>query len=1451
MKKAKHLLVISSLVLMFAAVFTVCISAANAGSGYCMNTSGAETNIKWQMTSDGILSFEIDASATDKVATTEIYNKDPVTGTATAWNAACPTYADAVKIIFGDGITAINGFACLQSLTSVIIPESLTVINGPGFECASILQSITLSGNTEVVGTADLSKITKLGAYSFDNCKKISNVILSPDYAGVLDTEVFKMMPITELEIPEGVTLLKNKSLRGTQNLKTVTVLGMDTEFESLDVFMDNSSYPTIIAHVGSEAEAFANENGLTFVDIDNIHTVVASGSDKDTYHAIDWTLTSDGTLTITSQEGHTGWNEVPHRKNANSSVYYPFADQVKKIVIGEGLSKVGSSTFSDFENLEEVEWSSITHISKNAFNNCPRLKTIYITGNTPEIGKFDLGGTFKEFDSGSENNFLKCGMTSVSFDKVKTVPAKAFVDCYALTNVTFGADIETIDENAFVNCTNLSVIFGTKGTAAEAFANEHGYTFAEVGTDVDIPEAVTTVTGKVDMTDTANDLTWEFDLLTNVLTIKGTSKTLTMNPAPSWEDEKQKNIPWYDYVDSISKVVIEAPVTEINAWFAFSRLSNCKTIVLPDTNIVLSGSCAFAYAHNLETFGPEGTPKGTVDLRKIISWSWSYQPFEDCFHNKTIRVLMPEEGVPGETFDNEFGSDSTTINFIVAKGSESETAALAFAERTGEKRYPDVVNIYYYGEEPVFGSYSDEYTGINWCFTQDGTLTITKISGLSGAAYAWNQIPYRSTLNDGHYYPYANDVKKIIIGSGINCIGGSAFADFINLEEVEWNGGYMKEIKSKAFDNCPKLKTIYYSGTSPEEGTLMLGGAMSKFDEGGGTSYFGSTAMTKIEFGSMLKNIPAMAFVDCPELTTVYFGKYTESIDAGAFVNCPKLNTVYGLKGSAAEAFASEQGYTFIEAEYTNEDDFSISGNATGIFASYLGNDSEVIFPALVDGVAIDGLASQAINRNQNVKNVVISEGIRILSSYCFYVSNNVETVTIPSTVTNITGDSFYECLGIKEFIVSEDNQSFCSVDGDILTKDKTCIVKIASTKSGDYVVPDYVNDIMPKAFRACPYITTITMHDHMTGPHISDESSNGCQFVNLDSLTAINIADNQHGYYDIDGVYFMYNGTLLRKYPDNKPDKVYTVPDGVNIISDYAFYRANHVERVILPESVTTLYPYSFSGCEKLNEIVIPKSLKNIQNYTFNGINSILTVYYAGTEEEWNKISIGASGNEGLLNSNIIYNYVPEPEPTCVLELNDIEANIGKNVEVALSIKNNPGIAGASLALEFDKNILTPVAVMPTGSFSNANLTSNLQEPGVDKESLDRVTAVIYNPSDMTGDGEFVKFIFKVRDDAPEGNTSIYARVEDFSNAADKVVKVSDASGVISIKSAVMPGDIDGSEKIDITDLVKLAQFLANWNVTIVNEAADCDGNGNVNISDLVRLAQYLANWKVELGK
>ncbi len=93
-------------------------------------------------------------------------------------------------------------------------------------------------------------------------------------------------------------------------------------------------------------------------------------------------------------------------------------------------------------------------------------------------------------------------------------------------------------------------------------------------------------------------------------------------------------------------------------------------------------------------------------------------------------------------------------------------------------------------------------------------------------------------------------------------------------------------------------------------------------------------------------------------------------------------------------------------------------------------------------------------------------------------------------------------------------------------------------------------------------------------------------------------------------------------------------------------------------------------------------------------------------------------------------------------------------------------------------------------------------------------------------------------------EGVTTLTVTTpEGFSDSFDIYV------GVEPPQEEIIPGDIDGTGEVDLSDVTNIARYFAGWDVDVNESALDVDGDGLVNLNDLIHLAQYVAGWDVEL--
>ena len=108
-----------------------------------------------------------------------------------------------------------------------------------------------------------------------------------------------------------------------------------------------------------------------------------------------------------------------------------------------------------------------------------------------------------------------------------------------------------------------------------------------------------------------------------------------------------------------------------------------------------------------------------------------------------------------------------------------------------------------------------------------------------------------------------------------------------------------------------------------------------------------------------------------------------------------------------------------------------------------------------------------------------------------------------------------------------------------------------------------------------------------------------------------------------------------------------------------------------------------------------------------------------------------------------------------TSLLELSDVKVAPGeKDVKIALSVKNNPGILGMVLTLTYDEK------VMKLTSVSNGDAVSDvltLTKAKVLKNGCTFVWDGLYIESDQVKDGDVLLLSFDILKDAAEGEYDV----------------------------------------------------------------------------------------------
>ena len=205
-------------------------------------------NLKWHLTDNGVLTISGKGEMYDYL---EDYNRLP-------WSKS-----DIKRIIIGDGVTTIGGFAfaSCSALTSVTIPNSVTEIGGGAFVGCSALTSVTIPNSvTEIGGGAFYrcssltsvtipNSVTKIGSDAFKDCSALTSVTIPNSVTTIGWGAFWGCRSLTSVTIPNSVTTIGNYVFYNCSSLTSVTIPNSVTTIRE-SAFEDCSN----ITQISSEA---------------------------------------------------------------------------------------------------------------------------------------------------------------------------------------------------------------------------------------------------------------------------------------------------------------------------------------------------------------------------------------------------------------------------------------------------------------------------------------------------------------------------------------------------------------------------------------------------------------------------------------------------------------------------------------------------------------------------------------------------------------------------------------------------------------------------------------------------------------------------------------------------------------------------------------------------------------------------------------------------------------------------------------------------------------------------------------------------------------------------------------------------------------------------------------------------------------------------------------------
>ncbi len=865
------------------------------------------------------------------------------------------------------GVTSIGDFAfssCSQ-LASIEIPSSVTSIGNSAFWNCTGLTSITIPNRVTSIGNfafrycrslASITipdSVTSIGVVAFDSCTNLKTISLSckstlkkSDF-GAQANLVYSSHTLNKTEA-KAVTCAEDG------NIEYWTCEHCGKYFLSDDT---NPETATAVEQSECMIPAIQHKNAITRGAVEPTETEPGYSGDRycpdcDTVFEkgytywnegnLTWKLYEDGTLNISGTGAMKDYNAID-----NLSPAYMNLD-VKKIVIEEGVTSIGTAAFSGCGLISITIPDSVTSIGESAFEDCSNLTSITIPDSVTSI----------EYCA-----FSCCGLTSITIpDSVTSIGSEAFSSCFYLKTISLSckSSLKKSDFGGQADLVSYTSHTLKKTEAKDATCSESGNkeywtcehcgkhflsddTNPETAKAVEQSETVIPASHKLTKVE-AKDATCSEDGNKEYWTCEHCKKYFLSddsNPETAKAVEQSETV--IPASHKLTKVEAKDATCTEDGNTEYWTCEHCKKYFLSDdtnpetaTAVEQSETILPAIQHKNAELRNSSEPTETSpgysgdlycpDCDKVVEKGYTYwiednltwKLYEDgtlnisgtgamkdynstdnlspVYMNSSVKKVVIEEGVTN--IGNWAFSECSSLTSITIPDSVTNIGAAAF-DSCGS-----LTSITIPGSVTSIGTVAFyNCSGLTSITIPDSVTNIGAAAFDSCGSLTSIVIPNSVTSIESYAFSACSSLTSITIPDSVTSIGNNAFDSCSSLTSITIPDG-VTSIESYAFCNCSNLTSI----TIPDGVTSIEGSA-----------FYNCSGLTSITIPDSVTSIESYAFYNCSGLTSITIPDSVTNIGAAAFDSCTSLKTIsLSCKSSLKRSDFGEQVNSVSYASHT-----------------------------------------------------------------------------------------------------------------------------------------------------------------------------------------------------------------------------------------------------------------------------------------------------------------------------------------------------------------------------------------------------------------------------------------------------------------------------------------------------------------------------------------------------